>query len=67
MLLTAYSFHTCILSQGETLLGCSAGKLAEVKERDADIAAAVIKAAQWQVGAGHTAIVHMLHALAGQV
>ena len=35
--------------QGEALLGLSAGKLAEVKERDSDAVAAVLKAAQWQV------------------
>ena len=38
-----------LVPQGEVLLGCSAGKLAEVKEADADAAAATIKAAQWQV------------------
>ena len=43
------SVHTHRHPQGEALLGCSASKLAEVKERDADAAAAAIKAAQWQV------------------
>ena len=45
-----HSINTTPPPQGETLLGQSADQVAELKERDADKVAAVLKAAHWQVG-----------------